>query len=228
MRFLTTTLGLLIAVSQLTFGQAEEKKTTPSIRIVCVASLPDTEDFVIASQDEKSEWHEYGSIKLRSSSISEWLPAAAGTLHLAVRASGGTLTSKCQFTYPEGGRRVVVILLPDSTKKVYHADVVDTAKLAFGKGHTLLVNYSSQPATVMLGAQKTIVKPGGRSVVKPLAEPNGMFRMLIAYTKESGEFVPCFDRYVPADNDSREFLLLLPDPTVGLRVFSLPEFGPFE
>ncbi|MES2920275.1 MAG: hypothetical protein V4819_01935 [Verrucomicrobiota bacterium] len=60
-------------------------------------------------------------------------------------------------------------------------------------------------------------------------EANGMLRMMVAYTDESNELVPCYDRYVGHSPDSRDLLLPLPSATAGsLTVFSLAEFGPFE
>ncbi len=207
--------------------KADGKKPAQALRILCVSSLKDAEDLVLASQDDKGAWHEYSTIKLRSSFVTDWLPAASGPLHLAVK-TGDTLTSKCRFTYPEGASKAVVVLLPDVQKQVYLADVIDPSKLQFAKGSTLLINYSPLLGAVMLGTQRVTVKPGERIVTKPIAEANGMFRMLVAYADESQKIVPCYDRYLSLNPEAREFLLLFPDPTTGLRVYSLSEFGPYE
>ncbi len=50
----------------------------------------------------------------------------------------------------------------------------------------------------------------------------------IGYIGKSNELVPCHDRYIPYDEDTRELLLLFPDSALGMRVFSLPRFGPYE
>ena len=55
-----------------------------------------------------------------------------------------------------------------------------------------------------------------------------MYRMLAAYSGENKELIPCYDRYIPINKDARDILFLLPDPTLGLKVFSLSEFGPFD
>lgn len=210
------------------FAQTDEKaKKGPTLRIVCVSCLTEDQELVLASRDEKGNWHEYGTVKLRSSFLTEWLPAATGGLHLAVRGPDG-LVSKCAFTYPEGAPRAIVVLLPDTAKQIYRADVIDPAKLAFAKGSTLLVNYSSMIGVVMLGKNRGEAKSGQRQIMKPAPGPDGMFRMLVAYQGEDGKLVPCYDRYVPNNPEARDFLLLFPDPTMGLRVYSLSEFGPFD
>jgi hypothetical protein len=207
--------------------KSDVKKPAHSLRILCVSSLKESEELILASQDENGAWHEFSTIKLRSSFITDWLPAATGQLHLAVK-TGDAFTSKCRFTYPEGASKPVVVLLPDVQKQVYLADVIDPSKLQFAKGSTLLINYSPLPGAVMLGTQRLTVKPGERIVSKPVAEANGMFRMLVAYADKSQKIIPCYDRYLPVNPEARDFLLLFPDPANGLRVYDLAEFGPFE
>jgi hypothetical protein len=138
------------------------------------------------------------------------------------------LKSIGQFTYPAETRRLLAVLLPDPAKKVYKVDVVDPGKLNFSKGSALLVNYSRLPGAVILGSLKTTIKPGGRKVVKPVPEENGMYRMLVAYSGGDKNLVPCYDRYVSSNPEARDTIFLLPDPVMGLKVFSLSEFGPFE
>jgi hypothetical protein len=55
-----------------------------------------------------------------------------------------------------------------------------------------------------------------------------MYRMLVAYEDEKRQPVPCYDRYVQGNPDSRDLLFLLPDPTLGIKVFSLPIFGALD
>ncbi|MCP5532123.1 MAG: hypothetical protein H7A48_03015 [Akkermansiaceae bacterium] len=199
----------------------------PLLRIVCVTSLEDGQEIVIASRDEDENWHEHGTTKLRSSFISEWLPARGGDLHIAIRMDGG-LRSICRFTYPSTTRRALAILLPDSSTRTYRADVIDPAELKFTKGLTLLVNYSPRPGAVALGNFRTKLKPGERKIVKARPEANGMYRMMAAYANGEKELVPCYDRYVSSNLETRDIVFLLPDSTLGLKVFSLSEFGPFE
>jgi len=205
----------------------KEREAKPQLRIVCVTSLSEDQEVILASRDEKGAWQEYGTVKLRSSLITDWLPAHTGELHLAVRA-GGELQSICRFIYPDGSKRALAVLLPAPLKKTYRADVIDTAKLKFVKGSALVLNYSPLNGLVMLGTTKTQVKPGERSIVKPKPEANGMYRMLVAYADEQKQLVPCYDRYVASNDDARDLIFLLPYPTLGLKIFSLSEYGPFE
>lgn len=205
----------------------EPKKTGPLLRILCVAGLVEDEELSLASQDEKGNRHEFSKVKLRSSFISDWLPAATGSLDL-FKQEGDAMVSKCHFNFPEGATRVILVLLPNKQKQTYQADVIDPSKLRFAKGSSLLINYSPLPGSVMLGSQRVTVKSGERIVSKPVAEANGMFRMLVAYADQENKVVPCYDRYLPYNPESRDFLLLFPDPTAGLRVYSLSEFGPYE
>lgn len=220
--------GFLTAYQMPAQGQTAVKQDTgPKLRIVCVSSLSEDHEVVLASRDEKGAWLELGTVKLRSPLITEWLPAKSGELHLAQRGPD-ELVSICRFTYPSETRRALLVLLPQNEKKSYLADVVDPEKLKFAQGSTLLVNYSPTPASVMLGTRRSNVKPGERAVVKPEPESNGMFRMLVGFAGKTNEPVVCYDRYVPYSDESRDMLMLFPDPALGLRVFSLSEFGPYE
>jgi hypothetical protein len=220
--------GLLIAIHVPAHGQSAEKEDSgPKLRIVCVSSLSEEHEVVLASRDEKGAWLEYGTVKLRSPLITEWLPAKPGELHLAQRSTN-ELVSICRFTYPADTRRALLVLLPQNERKSYLADVINPDKLKFAQGSTLLVNYSSTSASIMLGTRRANMKPGERAVVKPEPESNGMFRMLVGFAGKSDEPVVCYDRYVPYSNESRDMLMLFPDPVLGLRVFSLAEFGPYE
>ena len=55
-----------------------------------------------------------------------------------------------------------------------------------------------------------------------------MFRMLAAYETAEKKTVVCYDRYVPFNEHSRDILFLFSDKKLGIRVFSLAEFGPYE
>ncbi len=228
LKFAILFFGLLLpAMGQEPDANPKEREAKPQLRFICVSSLSDDQEVILASRDEKGNWQEYGTIKLRSSLITDWRPAHTGELHLAVRA-GGELQSICHFIYPDGSKRALAVLLPDPLKKTYTADVIDPAKLKFVKGSALVVNYSPMNGLVMLGATKTQVKPGERSIAKPSPDANGMYRMLVAYADEKKQLVPCYDRYIGSSDEARDIIFLLPDPTLGLKVFSLSEFGPFE
>jgi hypothetical protein len=220
--------GFLIAIHVAAHGQsADRNETGPKLRIVCVSSLSEDHEVIMSSKDEKGAWLEHGTVKLRSPLITEWFPAKSGEMHLAQRGADG-LVSICRFTYPADTRRALLVLLPQKEGKSYLADVINPDKLKLAQGSTLLVNYSSTPASVMLGTRRANVKPGERAVVKPEPESNGMFRMLVGFTDKSDKLAVCYDRYVPHSTDSRDMLMLFPDPILGLRVFSLAEFGPYE
>ena len=205
----------------------KEQESKPQLRVICVASLTDDQEVILASHAENGTWQEHATLKLRSSFISDWLPAHPGELDLALR-EGDKLNSICHFTYPEGAKRAIVVLAPDQAKMIYRSDVIDTGKLKFVKGSTLVINYSPLSGAVILGSLKTSVKPGERIIVKAQPDANGMYRMMAAYANANKELVPCYDRYVSSNPDARDILFLLPDPTLGLKVFSLSEFGPFD
>jgi hypothetical protein len=219
--------GLFIpAVGQEPSETPKERKAKPQIRFVCVSSLADEQEVVVASKDDKGEWLELSTVKLRSSFITDLVPAMEGELHLALREEG-TLKSIAKFNLASA-RRALVVLIANPPKKSYIASVIDPEKLAFARGSVLLINFSSQPGMVLLGSNKLVVNPGQRKVAKPTLESNGMYRMMVAYPDANKNPVPCYDRYIPGNPDSRDMLFLFPDPTTGLKVFSLPMFGELE
>lgn len=204
--------------------QEEEKK---QLRLVCISCLENDQEVILASQNDKGEWMELGAVKIRSSFITGWLPARAGALHLAVRDGAG-LKSICRFKYPDNARHALVVLIADPARNEYKADVIDPQKQKFAKGSVLVVNFTSLPGMVVLGTRKVMVNSGQRVVAEPALEANGMYRMLVAYMGEDKKPVPCYDRYIPGNPDSRDFMFLFPDPKRGLKVFSLPMFGDLE
>lgn len=217
----------LPALGQQPAADPKEKEVKNRVRFICVSSLENEQQVVLASRNEKGEWQEFGAVKLRSSFVTDWLPAGAGELHLALREAEG-LKSVCKFNYPASARRALVVLIADPQKKIYRADVIDPQKMEFGKGSVLIVNFSSQAGMVVLGSQKVSVGSGQRVVAKPGLESNGMYRMLVAYIDSEKKPVPCYDRYIPGNPDSRDMMFLFPDPTVGFKVFSIPMFGELE
>lgn len=208
-------------------GEAK-KPSGPMMRFICVKSLEEDEELIIASKTEDGEWLEHDTLRLRSSFITDWVKARSGvTMHLA-RRNGDKLDSICSFRLGEKMKRPVVVLLPDARKNVYVPNVIDPAKLGFKKGTSLVTNYSNVPAMVMLGNKRTQVMPGKQVAERAVAGADGMYRLLVGYQDSNKQLVPCYDRYVPANPDARDFLLLFPDTTTGLKVYSLSEFGPFE
>lgn len=219
---------IALAMSGPVRGQADEKKdSSPKLRIVCVASVSKDDEVILASRNENGKWQEYSTIKLRSPYISEWLPVNTGELHLA-RRSTNEIVSICRFTYPEDARRALLILLPDSKSQGYRASLINPEKMNFAKGSVMIVNFSPTPSVVMLGTLRAEAKPGEKLVVKPQPEANGMMRFMVAYTDKEDKLVPCHDRYIPDNVNTRDLLLLFPDPVAGLRVMNFPEYGPFD
>jgi len=223
---LSLSLFLLIpAAAQQGGGDGEKSK--PMIRFICVASLEEKQQAVLAAKNEEGEWQELGEVGLRSSFITDWLPAKAGELHLTLR-EGDTLKSIGSFDYPVGSRRVLAVLLPDTKNQKYRAMILDPEKNRFEKGSVLIVNFSNSNGLVMLGSRREIIRPGQKTVAKPALEDNGMYRLLVVQEDAEKKAVPCYDRYIPGNPDSRDMLFLFPDKTLGLKAFSLPMFGSLD
>lgn len=208
-------------------GADDKDKNKPKVRIICVASHSEDQQVVLATRNEDGDWNELAEMKLKSPLISDWQPARAGRLHIALREAEG-LREIGAFNYPTGAKRAVVVIFPDGENARYRTEVFDPVKLSFVKGTTLVINYSRLQGAVALGSLKATLKPGESKVLRAQPEANGMFRLLAAYETAEKQTVVCYDRYIPASKESRDILFLLPDPTLGLRVFSLSEFGPFE
>lgn len=208
-------------------ARPEGEKDKPQLRLICISSLDPDQEVRLASRNDKGEWLELGKAALRSTFISDWLPAKPGELHLTLPGSGEP-KSICSFNYPVGARRALVVLIADPRKKTYRPVVFDPQKMDFAKGSVLAINFSPQSGIVVLGSKKILLESGGNKVVKPALEKNGMYRMLVAYEGTDRNVVPCYDRYVQGNPDSRDLLFLIPDQSVGLKVFSLPIFGSFD
>jgi len=198
-----------------------------SLRFICLSSLAEDQEVVLASQDAGGEWHEHGTVKLGSPSITDWMPGKVGELHLAVREDKA-LKSICRFSCPAVARRALVVLKADVEKGVYEASVVDPVTAGFVKGSTLIVNLSPIPGLVRLGPDEHRIEAGQQLVAKPVLEENGMYRLTASRLDDAGKPVLCHDRYVSGNPDSREMVFLLPHKSRGLRVFSMPMFGEFN
>jgi len=106
--------------------------------------------------------------------------------------------------------------------------VINPAELKFQKGKALILNYSKILAVVKLGGNEKTVKPGEQLVANITPNSKRMYRMLVGYLNEEKKVVACYDRFLSANPDTRKFFMLFSDPDMGLRVFSLSEFGPFK
>lgn len=207
--------------------KTEEKKNNPRVRLICVAAIKEEQEVVLAYRDESGQWTELGNTQIRSSFITDWLPAQAGELHVAVK-DNASLRSLGKFTFPDGCRRGIAVLLPAPDKTSYSGFALDPEKLAFAKGSVLAVNFSKQTGYVLLGNTKVTVASGQRIVAKPTPEENGMYRFMVAYQDQENRPIACYDRYLPVNTDSRDLLFLFPDPVQGLKVMNLPMFGELD
>jgi len=202
-------------------------KENPRLRLICINSLVEDQEVVLASRVSDGEWHEHGTVQLRSSSVSDWLPAKVGELHLALK-DGNTFNSICHFTCPDATRSVLIVLRPNQGKDAYEAHVVDPEKAGYAKAATLIVNFSEHAALVNLGSDEHKINPAQELVVKPVLDENGMYRLTASRLDAEGKPVLCYDRTVSGNPNSREMVFLLPEKSRGLRLMSLSLFGDFE
>ncbi len=223
LKFAAVFLGLLLPA----MGQTGATKVGPRVKFICVSSLAENQQIILASRDEKGAWQELGTVKLRSSMITDWLPALDGELHLAVRKDN-TLKSIGHFSYPAAARCALVALIAGPEKKAFETHVFDPAHIGFDKGSLLISNSNPQAAVVSLGTNTQTVGAGKEMVLKPALEGSGMYRLMVSYVDGSGKSVPCYDRQVSGNPDSRDMLFLLPDKALGMRVFSLPLFSSID
>ena len=227
--FILATLSLTESSHAQAEPTPEKKKEGAMVRIVCVQSLSGNQDeeITLAKETEEGKWIELGDLSLRSPSITDWVRVPAGLNHV-VRKEAKEFISLGSFTISPTTTGAVLILLPDLVKKTYRIQLIEPSKLEFRKGKALIVNYSNIVAMVNIGEKTKTVAPGQQLVetIKPNA--NGMHSMLIAYQDKDKNIIPCYDRLVSANPNTRKFILLLPDVNTGLRAMSLSEFDPLE
>jgi len=229
--FLTFTTLLVAflapAMGQTSGSKANGKKSTPQLRFICVTSLAEDQEVVLALSDDNGALVELGTTALRTSLVTDWLPATAGDLHLALREEK-TLKSICHFQYPADTRRALVVLIANAEKNGYDSTVVDPEKAEFVKGSVMVFNFSPHTGMLLLDTKEEKVEPGQQRIIKPTPAENGMYRMMASYLDADGKTVSCYDRQVSDNQNSRKFIFLLPDKTMGLRLLSLPIFGDLE
>lgn len=202
-------------------------KNQAHLRLICVSSVAENQEVILASRNAKGKWKELATTVLRSSLITDWLPAQAGELHLAVREDG-SLKSICQFTQPAASSRALAVLIADPEQNAYEAQLVDPKKTKFIEGSVLVCNFSTHPGLVFLGPTEEKVEAGQQRAVKPTLGDNGTYRMMVSYIDADGKSVETYDRQATGDPKSRGMLFLLPDKTLGLRVLELPFFGAID
>ncbi|MFM7182125.1 MAG: hypothetical protein ACKO2G_11765 [Verrucomicrobiales bacterium] len=233
--FLRYTTSIAVAILSLLFlparSQAQEQPTPEKkeqgamIRILCVQSLSGDKDetITLAQKAEDGKWTEFGDLELRSPFITNWLRVPAGVNHV-VRKQGGEFVSLASFTVLPEMKGAILILIPNMKERKYRLQLIDPAKLEFQKGKALVVNYSKIPALVNMGNKTTTVAPGQQYVETIKADKDGMHRMVIGHLDKDKKIIPCYDRFVSSDPETRKFVLLFPDPDTGLRAMTLSEF----
>lgn len=227
-RFIALLVALLSpAMCQSPDTNPADNNSPPLLRFICVTSLTEEQEIFLASLDAEGKLIERGTVKLRSPLVTAWIPAKAGELHLAVREEK-ILKSICHFQYPAGSRRALVVLIANPENNTYDIEVFDPEKAGFVKGSVMILNSSPHIGKILFGSTEQKVDPGQRVVVKPDLDDQGMYRMLVSYPDANKESVQCYDRYVSGNPNSRNMVFLLPAPSLGIRVSSLPIFGDLE
>jgi hypothetical protein len=212
------------ALGQQSGSRPGEKKSKPQLRFICATSLAEEQAIVLASSDEKGALVELGTVTLRTSLVSDWMPAKVGDLHLA-RREEKILKSIGHFQYPADTTRALVVLNANVEKNTYEATVVDPEKTGFIKGSVLIINFSPRDGLVSLGSKENKVEAGQQVLAMPTLDGNGMYPLVASYLDADAKTVPCYDRLVSGNPNSRSVLFLLPDEAVGLRILSLTIFG---
>ncbi len=217
--------GICLAQQEIAPAKKEEGVM---IRILCVQSVSSKEEeAMLATKKEDGTWIEHTAVTLRTPFISEWIRLPHGTIHLTNKEEEPA-RSLGSFVVPEKPKRLIVVLLPDTKKNGYQSQVIDPENLGFQKGKALIINYGKVRAAVRIGERTVTVNPGQQVVEKIDANQDGMYRLLIGHLDDNQKIVPCYDRFVSSNANTRKFILLFPDQQLGLRAMSLSEFGPFE
>ena len=206
---------------------AQETDAGPMVRLICVGGLGEAVEVVLATKSENGKWKEVAKTEHREPMVSNWLPSQHGEIHI-LRNKNGQPESICHFIHEEGIRRAVVILTADEETKTCRAVVVDPEKAGFKAGTTVILNASKITGTVSLGTETVTVEAGKHVVAKPAPDENGGYRVMVQSPGEGDAKQVCYDRFATGNPNSRNIIVLLPDPSVTLRVTSLSEFGPFD
>ncbi len=206
---------------------AQDAEAKPMLRLICATSVGKGQKIVLATKSEDGKWNRLAEAELRASLVSEWLPSHAGEIHILIKQKTG-LESIGHFTHPAGANQALVILIADEKAKTYRAHAVDPGKDGFDATTSLIINASEVAGTVSLGPEVVEVEAGVHLVAKPGLDENGGYRLMVQYPDPQREKQLCYDRQVIPNANSRNIIVLLPDPSVNLRVINISEFGPFE
>lgn len=222
--------ALLVAAALLSgvhSAHAQKGDTKPMLRLINASGPGEARQAVLASRSEDGKWNRFAGMELRGSMVSDWLPSYYGELHILLKQNGKP-ESVCHFTHPEEARRALVILTADDGGTNYQASVIDPEKEGFTEGTSVIINAAKVSGIVTLGAQPLTVEAGKHLVARPGADENGGYSMMVQYLGENDTMQVCYDRRVITNPKCRNIIVLLPDPTITLRVVTLSEFGPFE
>jgi hypothetical protein len=218
----------ILAQSETASADTENKNKGASIKLICVRTLTgNEEEAILASKTEKGNWIEHGNFTLRSPFITSWLTVRGGMTHL-IRKEGNEMKSIGSFAIPPQSERSIVILVPDTEKNLYRAQVIDPGKLGFKMGKALILNYGEVTAMVKIGNQALTVSPGKQTVTDIHANQDGMYGLVVGYQDANKKIVPCYDKFLSSNPRTRKFILLFPGRNSGLRAMTFSEFGPFE
>lgn len=206
---------------------AQEADIKPMLRLVFASGPVEAQQVVLASKIGDGKWKSLAGTDLRGSMVSDWLPSIQGEIDILLKQNGKP-ESICQFTHPAGVRRALVVLSANQDEKSYSAHVIDPEKEGFSVGSTVIINTSELTGTVTLGTETLTVEAGKQIVAKPVADADGGYSVMVHYSGEQDAKQLCYDRRAIANLKSRSIIVLIPDPSLKLRVISLSEFGPFE
>ncbi len=196
-------------------------------RLIFANPPAETEPIGIATPLDGGDWKVHAEIDVRPSFVTDWIELPQGELRI-VRKEQGRLNPVGSFQPAQGARRVLVVVVGKADAGGYRTQCIDPAKAGFGKGMLAVVNASEMNVTVTPGGDPKTVAPGQVTVLRPLADENDGYRLLVNQAGEDGQAAPSYDRYGPAPGDSREFVVVLPGGANGVQVVTATEFGPFK
>lgn len=218
------TLGsLLFSVMAQRAAAADEEV---EIRVVLPVAPKGQAECVLATKDDIGGWRSQEELDVRPSFVSDWIKLPREEIGFCIREEKKLVTVS-SFTVPKNMNRALVVLSPSQEEGRFAAHVIDAKKAKFGKGELLLVNASKVTCDVKMGQKETKTPPGKTQVVEPAADSNGMFQLRVSHDNDGNEVV-CHDRFVPADENARGYVLMIHDPQMVVRVVTISEFGPFD
>lgn len=217
--------GVLVCLPLVHPAEAAAGKV--KVRIVLPIVPEGQAECALATKDGEGAWQENAALDVRPSFVSEWIELPREEIGFCIR-EGEKLVAVASFAMPEDVERALVVLSPGQEKGRFTAHVVDTRKTKFGQGEFLLVNTSETICRVTIGQGETGSKPGETHVTRPEADENRMNRLKVSYEDKDGNEVVCHDRFAAMAEGARNYLFIVPDPNLVVRVETMSEFGPFD